>query len=190
MRSFVFPQLGKEVIKNNQVKLPQLNWVKLKLSRPIPDGFIIKQARVVRNASGYFVQLSLQLDVNVPDVPFHGHPLGIDICLESFLATSDSQLIPRPKFFNLLHRKLKLRQRRLKVKKLGSNNRNKLNSKIARLHQKISDTRKDFHFKTAYSLCKNAGAIFVEDIDRTRAVAFRDFRTWAKGMLGHPVHRR
>jgi putative transposase len=50
-----------------------------------------------------------------------------------------------------------------------------LNAKIAGLHQKISDTRKDFHFKTAHSLCENTGAIFVEDIDS---------RTWAKGMLG------
>jgi transposase len=82
---------------------------------------------------------------NLSNPPFHGHPIGIDIGLESFLATSDGQLIPRPKFFNSLHRKLKLLQRRLRFKKLGSNQRKKLNSKIARLHQKISDTRKDFH---------------------------------------------
>jgi putative transposase len=174
MRSFVFPQLGKEIVKNNQIKLPQLGWVKLKLSRSIPDEFTIKQARVVRKASGYFVQLSLQLGVNVPDVSFHGHPLGIDIGLESYLATSDGKLIARPKFFNSLHCKLKLLQRRLKFKKLGSNNRKKLNTKIALLHQKISDTRKDFHFKTAHHLCKGAGAIFVEDID---------FNSWAKGMF-------
>jgi putative transposase len=61
----------------------------------------------------------------------------------------------------------------LKVK--GSANRHKLNQKIARLHQKISDTRKDFHFKLAHHLCDKAGMIFVEDLD---------FRMWAKGMLG------
>jgi putative transposase len=175
MRSFVYPKLADDAIQGNFVKLPKLDLVKMKISRPIPDGALVKQARVIRKASGYFVQLSLQLSVNVPDPFFHGHPVGIDIGLESFLATSDGQLIPRPKFFNSLHRKLKLLQRRLKFKKLGSNKRKKLNSKIARLHQKISDTRKDFHFKTALSLVENAGAIFVEDID---------FRTWAKGMLG------
>ena len=57
---------------------------------------------------------------------------------------------------------------------LGSNNRRRLNQKIARLHQQISDTRKDFHWKLAHHLCDRAGAIFVEDID---------FRTWAKGMF-------
>lgn len=175
MRSFVFPQLKGEVVKANRVKLPQLGWVKFHVSRPIPDGFKVKQARVVRKASGYFVMLSLQLDVNVPEVPFNGHPLGIDIGLESFLATSEGELVARPKFFNSLHRKLESLQRRLKHKKLGSNNRRQLNSKIARLHQQISDTRKDFHWKLAHHLCDQAGSIFVEDID---------FRAWAKGMFG------
>jgi putative transposase len=161
-------------VKGNKVKLPQLGWVKFHLSRPIPDGFVVKQARVVRKASGYYVVLVLQLDVNVPDVPFHGHPVGIDIGLESFLATSDGELIPRPKFFNSLHGKLRSLQRRLKHKKLGSNNRKKLNQKIARLHEKITNTRKDFHFKLAHKLCDNAGAIFVEDIN---------FKAWARGMF-------
>ena len=70
---------------------------------------------------------------------------------------------------------LELLQRRLKRKKLGSNNRRKLNQKIARVHERISDTRKDFHFKQAHHLCDQASMIFVEDLD---------FRIMAKGMLG------
>ncbi|MEA5567204.1 transposase [Anabaena sp. UHCC 0399] len=175
MKSFVFPQLKGEVLKANQLKLPQIGWVNFHQSRPIPVGFVVKQARVVRRASGYFVMLSLQADVDVPDISFHGHPIGIDIGLESFLATSEGTLIARPKFFKSLQRQLELLQRRLRNKRLGSNNRKKLNVKIARLHQKISDTRKDFHFKTAHKICDQGDSIFVEDID---------FRTWAKGMLG------
>jgi len=62
LRSYVYPQLGKEVVKGNCVKLPQLGWVKFKKSREVPEGFKVKQARVVRKASGYFVMLSLQLE--------------------------------------------------------------------------------------------------------------------------------
>lgn len=175
MNSFVFPQLKGEIVKALRVKLPQLGWIKFHQSRPIPDGFVVKQARVVRRSSGYFVMLSLQLDVNIPDISFHGHPIGVDIGLESFLATSEGTLIARPKFLKSFQRKLQLLQRRLRNKKLGSNNRKKLNAKIARLHQKISDTRSDFHFKTAHKICDQGDSIFVEDID---------FRTWAKGMLG------
>jgi putative transposase len=70
--------------------------VKFRKSRDIPKGFEIKQARIVRRASGYFIMLSLQLEVSIPDVPFHGHPLGIDLGLDKFLATSDGQLVDRP----------------------------------------------------------------------------------------------
>ena len=58
-----------------------------------------------------------------------------------------------------------LLQRRLKNKQKGSNNRHQLNQKIARLHQRISDTRKDWHFKLAHHLCDGARMLFVEDIN-------------------------
>ncbi|MGB3190757.1 RNA-guided endonuclease TnpB family protein [Lyngbya sp. PCC 8106] len=175
MRSYAYPQMLKNCVKGNQIKLPQLGWVKFRKSREIPDGFELKQARIVRRASGYFVMLSLQLDISIPDVPFHGHPLGIDLGLDKFLATSDGELVDRPRFLNQLQRKRKLLQRRLRNKKKGSNNRQKLNQKIARLHQRISDTRKDWHFKLAHHLCDQAQSIFIEDIN---------FISWAKGMFG------
>ena len=174
MRSFVYPQMLKDCMQENQIKLPQLGWIKFRKSRDIPDGFAIKQARIIKKASGYFILLSLQLDVNIPDVPFHGHAIGIDLGLDKFLATSDGELVERPRFLNQLHSKLKSLQRRLRNKKKGSNNRHKLNKKIARLHQKISDTRKDWQFKLAHSLCDQAQSIFFEDIN---------FKSWAKGML-------
>ncbi|NEO56812.1 MAG: transposase [Okeania sp. SIO3B5] len=174
MRSFVFPQFKSNPISNEYIKLPQIGLVRMRLSRPIPEGFKLKQVRVVRRASGYFAIVSLQSPVSVPDTPASGHPLGIDIGLDKFLATSDGELIERPKFLSQLQSKLKLLQRRLKLKSKASANRYKLNQKIARLHQKISDTRKDFHFKLAHNLCDKAGMIFVEDLD---------LRTWAKGML-------
>ncbi|NEO90581.1 MAG: transposase [Moorea sp. SIO3G5] len=175
MRSFVFPQFSSNPVRGDWIKLPKIGLVKMRLSRPIPEGFKLKQVRIVRRANGYFVMLALQSDVNVPENPPSGHPLGIDIGLDKFLATSDNELIERPRFLTELHRKLKLLQRRLKLKRKGSSNRHRLNQKIARLHQKVSDTRKDFHFKLANHLCDQAGMIFVEDLD---------FRTWAKGMLG------
>ena len=46
---------------------------------------------------------------------------------------------------------------------------------MAKLHHQIANTRKDFHFKVAHSLCKQAQMIFVEDIDFTKT---------AKAMLG------
>ena len=174
MRSFVFPQLNKNPISEKSIKLPGLKEVKWRMSRPIPDGFVPKQARIVRKASGYFVMLSLQLDVDVPNPMPHGHPRGLDLGYDKFVATSDGEEIKRPLFLKSLQYKLKLLSRRLKNKQKRSNNRHKLNQKIARLHQRISDTRKDWHFKLAHHLCDGAGMIFVEDIN---------FVSWQRGML-------
>jgi putative transposase len=174
MRSFVFPQMLKNCIQGNSIKLPQLGVVEFIKSREIPNGLVVKQARIVRKASGYFVILSLECDVNVPEPVANGFPVGIDLGLDQFLATSEGKLVKRPKFLAVEHRKLKLLQRRLKNKKKGSNNRHKLNRKIARLHQRVTDTRKDWQFKLAHEIVLDAGMIFVEDID---------FRVWAKGMF-------
>ncbi|WP_245555353.1 hypothetical protein [Baaleninema simplex] len=89
------------------IKLPQLGWLEVRWSRRIPEIFQVKQARIVRKASGYFVLLSLQADVEVPDVMPHGHPVGIDVGLEYFLSSSDGEPVKRPRFFEKLHRKLK-----------------------------------------------------------------------------------
>ncbi len=174
MRSLLFPQLGVNPIKGSQIKLPGVGWVKMRLSRPIPDGFVAKQAQVVRRASGWYVMLTLQADVDVPSIAPHGQPVGIDLGLKSFLATSTGEQIARPRFFVDLQRKLKWLQQRVSRKKLGSNNWRKAQAKVARLHEHIHNARKDFHFKLAHQLCDNAGMVFAEDLN---------FKAWAKGMF-------
>jgi putative transposase len=143
-------------VGNGWVKLPKIGEVRMRMSRPIPDGFLLKQIRVVKRASGYFVQLIYQLAVNIPATPIHGHPLGVDIGLDLYLATSDGELVKRPRFFNQLHGKLKSLQRRLKNQKKGSSNWQKLQTKIARIYQKIYDTRKDWHFKESASFVRSS----------------------------------
>ena len=48
MRSFVFPQMLKNGVTPDGIKLPQLGVVKVRWSREIPDLFEVKQARIVR----------------------------------------------------------------------------------------------------------------------------------------------
>lgn len=165
MHSYVFPQLGKNALGQGRVKLPSLGWVALRQSRPYPEGFIAKQARVVKRASGYYLMLSFQADLSIPEPPLVGHVVGVDVGLEYFLSTSDFLQVKRPKFFADLQRKIKLLQRRLKRKQIGSANSKKAQSKVARVHEQIARTRKNFHFKTAHQLCDAADTIVVEDLN-------------------------
>lgn len=56
-------------------------------SRKIPDGFMIKQVRVVRKASGYFLMFTIECSNTVPA----GHAVGLDLGLDKFVATSDNE---------------------------------------------------------------------------------------------------
>jgi putative transposase len=176
-QSFLFPQFTKHPIIGNQIKLPMIGLVNINLHREIPTGFKIKGVRVVSRCRGtkWFVVITIQADVSVPDTLPYGRAIGVDVGLNDFLATSDGLKIPRPKFFVDLQSQLKLLQRRASRKRKRSANWEKEQLKVSRLHHKIDNTRKDWQLKVAHNLCDQADSIFVEDID---------YRVMAKGFLG------
>ncbi|WP_366934351.1 transposase, partial [Microcoleus sp. PH2017_24_DOB_U_A] len=143
MRSFVFPQLSLNPIQNSSVKLPVIGWVRFWQSRAIPDGGIIKQARVVNRASGWYLMLTVT----------------------NFIATSNSLLVKRPRFFIDAERKLKLLQKRVSKKRSGSNNWRKAQKKVALLHEYVANCRKDWHRKISHQICNDVGMVFVEDLN-------------------------
>jgi putative transposase len=149
--------------------------VQINLHRPIPDGFVIKQIRVVKKAVGWFATISIQSEIEIPKPSPYGHCIGVDIGLSSYLATSDSFIEPGHKFFKTLHRRLKVLQKRLSKKKKRSANYEKARLKVEKQHNHIAFKRKDYQFKLSHKICDMADSIFVEDID---------FRIMAKGFLG------
>ncbi len=166
-RSFLYPQFKNNPVKDGYIKLPKIGDVKINLHRPIPEGFTVKQVRVLSRArqTQWYVVVTIALDIDVPDHLPCGRAIGIDLGLEKFLTTSDSFTVERPKFFKTLKGKLKLLQRRAARKKKRSHNWEKVQIKVARLHHKIADTRRDFHLKTAHLLCDQAETIFALDLN-------------------------
>ena len=174
-KSLLFPQFKHNPVTNINLSLPKIGAIPLNLHRPIPDGFVVKQVRVIKKADRWYASINLQLDVNVPSPMPQGHPIGVDIGLEKFLATSEGEIVRPPKFFKQKQSELKLLQRRLSRKQKRSKNYEKARIKVARLHHEIDNTRKDFHFKQAHKLCNAGDMIFMEDLD---------YRISAKGMFG------
>ena len=165
MKSFCFPQVKPDAVQGDSIFLPKIGEVKFRKSREIPDGFIPKQIRVIKKASGYYVTICIQCDVDVPDPQPHGYAIGIDLGLNSFIATSENELIKGHKFFKKAEGKLKLLQQKLKKKKKGSRRWLRIQKQIGLLHEKIHNCRKDLFFKTAHHLCDQAGMIFAEDLN-------------------------
>ncbi|MEB3181991.1 MAG: transposase, partial [Nostocaceae cyanobacterium] len=128
-------------------------------------GGVIKQARVVKRVSGWYVMLTVQWDVNPPQPLPHGEVVGIDVGLISFVATSNKLLVKRPRFFEDAERQLKLLQQCVSRKRIGSNNWKKAQKKVALLHEYIANCRKDWQRKLSHQICDNAGMVFVEDLN-------------------------
>jgi putative transposase len=166
-KSFVFPQFKANPLNGATIKLPKIGEVTINLHRPIPDGFKVKQVRIgskVRHTQWYAV-VTIESDVSVPDAPVYGRAIGIDLGLERFLSASDGSSEERPKFFKSMQSQLKLLQRSSAKKQKGSNNWEKAQTKIARMHHRIHNRRQDFHLKTAHQLCDQAQTIFAEDLN-------------------------
>jgi putative transposase len=161
-KSLVFPQFKTNPVTSSQLKLPKIGDVAIRLHRPIPDGFIVKQVRVLSKARStqWYVIITIESDVSIPKVPAHGRAIAIDLGLERFLTASDNSSVERPRFLKSLQSRLKVLQRRASRKKKHSNNWEKAQVSVARLHHKVANTRKDFHLKTAHNLCDQAQTIF------------------------------
>lgn len=174
-KSLLFPQFKENPLTGLHIKLPKIGTIPINLHRPIPTGFVVKQVRIIRKADRWYGSVNIQCNLSIPDPMPKGHPIGVDIGVEKFLATSDGVVVKPPKFFKQMQSKLKLLQRRLSRKQKRSKNYEKHRIKVARLHHQIDNTRKDFHFKVAHALCDAGDMVFMEDLD---------YRIIAKGMFG------
>jgi putative transposase len=96
-KSFLFRQFKESPIVGHQIKLPKIGLVPITLHRPIPYGFTVKQVRVLSRCYGtqWYVVVTIQSDVSVPDVPVHGRAIGIDLGWERFITSSDGSYVER-----------------------------------------------------------------------------------------------
>ena len=168
-RSFTFTQRSQNCINERFISLPKIGNVKIILHRELPPGFIIKTATICKKADGYYVTLSLE-DKSVPQITIDTIPtlentIGIDMGLKSFLVTSEEEEIKIQQHYRKAQKRLKVKQKRVSRKKKGSNNRRKAVIKLGKTHQKIANKRKDFHYKTATHLIKQADVIAHEKLN-------------------------
>ena len=166
-KTFTFPQFKQHHFVNNRITLSKIGEIKVIVHRQIPEGFNIKTVSVTKKADGYYVTLSLD-DKTVPTIKpdFNANKIvGIDVGLIDFIVTSDDERIAAPRFLRKAERKLKSAQRRVSRRKKGSNRRKKAIKKLGIQQKKVSDTRKDFHFKTANNLLKRYDVVAVEKLN-------------------------
>jgi putative transposase len=151
----------------NVLKLSKIGEIEVILHRPIPEGFKIKQATILRRADGWYASFSLE-DKTVPvALPLNEikTATGIDIGLEKFLTTANGQSIEAPQYYRLSQATLARQQRKLARKQKGSKNYAKQVNKVALVHLHIARQRKEFHYQVAHWLINSYDLIIFENLN-------------------------
>lgn len=160
-------------IKDSYIKLPKLkSLVKIKLHRKIKG--IIKSATISKNSlNHYFV--SILCEEEIEELPKTNKNIGIDLGIKEFATMSDCTKIENLKLTKEYEKKLKREQRKLSRrcklakdsdKKLSdSKNYQKQKKKVAKIHNKIRNKRKDFVNKLSTKIINNHDIICIEDLN-------------------------
>ena len=162
--SFNVPQ--NVIVKNNLLIIPKFKeGIKIKLHRDLVG--TIKQATISFTPTGkYFVSILCDTGEESPvKKPIEEkNTIGVDLGIKDFLVTSEGEVIDNPKFLRNSIQRLKVLQRRASKKQKGSNNRKKANKRVAILHEKITNQRKDFLHKASTKLIRENQTICLETL--------------------------
>ncbi len=179
--SFRIPQgiklEGKLSKKAGQVTLPKLGTLRYTHTREIEGR--IKHVTISKKYGKWYISFNCEVDIaEVEEKPVS--EIGIDRGITIFAQCSDGVSIKGVSPLERNLSKLKKLQRELSRKKKYSSNWKKTRSRISKLHEHISNIRKDFLHKASTKLAKNHSLIVLEDLKT------RDMSRSAKGSMDNP----
>ena len=138
--------------------------MRVKFHRPIPEGAKMKQKSVTREGSKWYLCISLEIPDGKPSCG-NGR-VGVDVGLKEFASLSDGTTTGDSRILERTLRKLRVANRSLSRKKnKKSNRRRKCRDKLAAIHRKVRNDRRDMHYKTAKQLVDGNKLIAVEALN-------------------------
>jgi len=184
--SFTYTQSGFKLLKTKNkddsyyVELSKIGKIRMFKSR-LMEGKI-KICIIKRDIDRWYVVFTNEIDKEIPEVPII-NKVGVDVGLKTFLTLSNGEQINSPKFLLESEKRLTKEQRRLSRKKfrqieindrktnkpkkikVSTKNRVKQRIKVAKVHRKIRNQRKDFNHKTSKKLVDDYDLIVFEDLN-------------------------
>jgi len=148
-------------IKNNIIKLPTIGNLKMVKDAPIlgtPKTIIVKI-----EPTGLFA--CIQCDSALSKFTSENQSVGLDMGISKFCTDSNGKFIENPKHFKKYERRLRIENRSLARKKKGSNSWKKQCKKLALLHYKIGNVRRDFLHKESTCIAKSNRVVYLESLN-------------------------
>jgi putative transposase len=148
-------------IKDDGVYLAKVGIVKPIWSRQLP--LSPSSVTVIKNcANRYF--LSFVFEIQSINSEAQNQSIGIDLGIKTFAVMSNGEKIESPNY-KLLERKVRKSQKKLSRQVNGSKRREITRLKLARLHHRIADKRKDFLHKLSTKVVSENQVIVLEDLN-------------------------
>lgn len=164
-QSFQCPQHCSVDFSSNKINIPKIKNIKIKIDREFTGK--IKTVTISKTPTGkYFVSILVDNGINLPATnnPTKDKSIGVDLGIKDFAVLSTGEKITNPKHLKSSEKRLKRKQRQLSKKKKGSANRSKACKKVALLHEKVANKRKDFLHKLSKRLIDENQAVCLEDL--------------------------
>ena len=136
----------------------------IRWSRPLPGGAVPSTVTVSRDPAGRW-HISLLCECPVEPHPASGQAVGLDAGITSLLTLSTGEKITNPRHEKADRARLARAQRRLSRKARGSANRAKARVRVARVHARIADRRRDHLHKLSTRLVAENQRIVIEDLN-------------------------
>lgn len=154
-------------VVGNCLKLPKMGLVRVKFHRQIPDSHHIKSVTFSQSPSGkYYVSILTEYEANIPDRTLDtDKALGLDYSSPHFYVDSQGVEADMPHFYRQAERRLAREQRKLSKMVKGSSNYQKQKRRVALVHEKVRNQRKDWQHKEARKLAEKWDIVCVEDIN-------------------------
>lgn len=150
--------------RDGELRLAKLgNPLRIVWSRPLPDGADPSSVTVSRDAAQRW-HVSILCECTVTDGTETDAAIGLDAGITSLLTLSTGEKIANPKHEKRDRQRLALAQRRLSRKEKGSKNRTKARLRVAKVHARIADRRRDHMHKLSTRLINENQVIAIEDL--------------------------
>ncbi|NMG07662.1 RNA-guided endonuclease TnpB family protein, partial [Brasilonema sp. UFV-L1] len=154
------PSVGNWRTRKGNIKLPgNIGVVKAKIHRPIEGK--IKTVTISKTPSGkYFASILTEIEGDNPTTT-EGKIYGVDLGLKHFAVVTDGEKVSKydnPKHIAKHEKNLKRKQQKLARKQKGSNSRYKYRKVVAKVYERVSNSRQDFLHKLSYKLVSDSQA--------------------------------
>jgi putative transposase len=150
--------------RDGQIKLAkQSESLDIRWSRPLPEGAQPSQVTVSKDSAGRY-HISILVESVITEHEPTDATVGIDAGITSLYTLSTGEKITNPRHEKRDRKKLARAQKNLSRKQKGSNNRAKARLKVARIHARIADRRRDHLHKLSTRIIRENQVVMIEDL--------------------------